>query len=223
MPKGDERLKPRASEKNSKPEEDIIGKYMKVLGDGQGSKVKELTEANRKLEKDLSDSLKKLEEVQSRLRYLQAEFDNYRKYVEKDKRDSVKLANEPLMKDLLVVLDEFDKAIEVINDKDTREGVELLYKNFLKVMQKHGLEGIDCLGKKFDPYLNEVVLAQDSDKEEGTVLNEVQKGYRLNSKVIRYSKVVVSKDKGEGCSPEEEVEKEEAEKEEKAKASAKKK
>jgi molecular chaperone GrpE len=96
------------------------------------------------------------------------------------------------MKSLLTVLDEFEISILAIKDEKMKESFVLMQKNLLKILQSRGLEKIDALDKKFDPYFHEVVMMQPSDKLEGTVLFEVQKGYKLNGKVLRYSKVVVS-------------------------------
>lgn len=146
----------------------------------------------RDLEKELSEALKKSEEHLTRLKYLQAEFDNYRKFSEKEKKEFERFANEGLVKDLLTFIDELEEAISSIKDEDLKEGFIILQSNLLKNLQKHGLEKIEALGKKSDPYLHEVILAQESDKEEGIILQELQKGYRLNGKVLRHTKVVVS-------------------------------
>ncbi|MBN2095698.1 MAG: nucleotide exchange factor GrpE [Candidatus Aenigmarchaeota archaeon] len=155
--------------------------------------VKPTVKPARDLEKELKQAKEREEETLTKLKYLQAEFDNYRKHYDKERLEFVKFANVGLVGDLLTVLDEFERAIEAIGDEETRKGMALLQGNLLKVLKKHGLERIEAAGHKFDPYFHEVMLMQESEGDEGLVLSELQKGYKLNGKVIRSSKVVVSK------------------------------
>lgn len=145
-----------------------------------------------KLEKELSVQKNLTEECLNRLKYLQADFDNYRKNFEKEKEHIINLANEALVKELLVIVDEFEHALKTMKEESDRKGVELIQKNFLKILERYGLKKIECVGKKFDPFLHEVLLKEKSDKDDGIVLEEIQKGYMLKSKVIRPSKVKVS-------------------------------
>ena len=170
----------------------------------QGKERKE-KKPKRDLEKELLEKKEKSEEYLTRLKYLQAEFDNYRKFSEKEKREFEKFANEGLVKDLLSYLDEFEEAINSLQEGKLKGGFIILQSNLLKTLQKHGLEKIEAAGKKLDPYLHEVILAQESDKEEGIILQELQKGYRLNGKVLRHSKVVVSKPKDKSDMSQKEV------------------
>lgn len=143
---------------------------------------------SRKLDEITQDK----EEYLNRLKYLQAEFDNYRKYVEKTQKHAQDTANEALVIDLLPVLDDFEAALENIKDIKTKEGIQILFSNFLKTLEKHGLREIR-IGENFDPYYHEAVLQEESEKSEGIILQELQKGYMLNSKVIRHTKVKVSR------------------------------
>ena len=137
----------------------------------------------------LEEKAQLAEERLNQLKYLQADFDNYRKSFDKEKDNIIKLANENLMKDFLPLIDDFEKALQSSHDK---HGLSLLYKKFLKVLESHGLKQIDALGEKFDPFYHEALLKEKSDKEEGIVLEEIQKGFMLKTKVIRHSKVKVS-------------------------------
>lgn len=130
------------------------------------------------------------EERLDQLRYLQADFDNYRKRFEAEKQAIIRLASEAIVKEMLVVADEFE--ITLRHMESGREGVEMLYRNFMKVLERHGLRRIETAGKKFDPRYHEAVAKEASEKEEGTVLEEIGRGYILDSKVIRPARVKIA-------------------------------
>jgi len=153
---------------------------------------KELQEKIEKLQKELEEKTKLAEERLNQLKYLQADFDNYRKNFEKDKEKITEMANESLIKELLGFIDDFERALQLIENEKNKEGLIMLYKNIFKVLENHGLKKIDALGKKFNPYYHEALLKERSDKEEGIILEEIQPGYILKSKVIRHSKVKVA-------------------------------
>jgi len=154
-------------------------------------KTQQLLQMNE-LKKQLDEKTKLAEERLNQLKYLQADFDNYRKNFEREKEAIIELANENLIKDLLIVLDDFERALKSVENERNKEGLAMLHKNFLKILERHGLKQIEALGKKFDPYYHEAFLKEKSDKEDGTVLEELQKGYMLKSKVIRHSKVKIA-------------------------------
>lgn len=145
-----------------------------------------------------ADELKKeIEDYQDRLLRLQADFDNYKKHLDREKEEFTKSANRSLIKDLLGVLDDSVRAVKGAKkqqiDKKFVQGIELSYRNLFKILEQRGLRPIDAVGKKFDPYYHEVLLQEESKKEEGTILEELQTGYLLNNKVIRHAKVKVAK------------------------------
>jgi molecular chaperone GrpE len=156
------------------------------------SRMMSQVQPNKDLEKRLEEANKRADNYLDQLRYLQADFDNYRKRTDRERQEFVKFASEGLMKDILTFLDEFELSISAVKDEKMKESFTLLQKNLTKILQNRGLEKIDALGKSLDPYFHEVLVMQLSDKAEGTILMEVQKGYKLNGRVIRYSKVVVS-------------------------------
>ncbi len=134
----------------------------------------------------------------------QAEIENIKKRNQKAKEEWVKYANENLIKELLPVIDNLEKALSHSNNENAidalREGVELTLKGLKNTLCKAGLEEIECIGKPFDPNYHEAVSEQeDENKEPGTVLQELQKGYILNQRLIRPSMVVVCKGKTESC------------------------
>ena len=147
------------------------------------------------LKKQLEDANFLAEERLDHLKYLQADFDNYRKKFDKEKEYIIKLSNENLIQELIIILDDFDNSIKLMGNEKDKEGISRLYRKLFKMLEKHGLKHIDALGKKFDPNLHEVLAKEKSEKEEGTITEEIQKGYLLDSKVIRYTKVKISESK----------------------------
>lgn len=150
-----------------------------------------------KLRTELEETKKLAEERLNNIKYLQADFDNYRKKFEKEKEHIINLANENLIKELLTVLDEFELSLKETKDEKIKTGLDLIYKNLLKVLEKNGLKKIEALGKAFDHNYHEALIKEKSDKE-GIVLEEIQKGYILKSKVIRPSKVKIGEVKQNG-------------------------
>lgn len=132
-------------------------------------------------------------ELTESLQRLQAEFENYKKRAEKEKQEFVKYANAGLISKILNTIDTFEIALRNSNEHEKFvKGMELIYAQLISALESEGLKPINSVGKKFDPYLHEVMLKQKSDKEEGIVLEELQKGYMLNDKVLRFSKVKIS-------------------------------
>jgi len=156
-------------------------------------KVKPKKKSDEK-ENLLDENEKKLDEYTDHLQRLQAEFENYRKRIEKEKEVFVKNANQDLIMNLLGVLDSFELAFKSdCKGDDFENGMKLIFSEMYSALEKEGLRKIECLGKKFDPNLHEVMLQEESEEDEGIILEELQKGYMLNNRVIRFSKVKVSK------------------------------
>lgn len=152
----------------------------------------QLREIIEGLKKELEEKTTLAQDRLDRLKYLQADFDNYRKRFEKEKESIINLASENLIKELLVILDDFERALPSIENEKNKEGINMLYKNFLKILAEHGLQPIESIGKKFDPNFHEVQCNEKSDKENGIILEDLEKGYLLKSKVIRPSKVKIA-------------------------------
>jgi|SRR3989344_112736 len=142
---------------------------------------------------DVEEYKRLAEENIEKLKYLQADFDNYRKKFDKEKEIIIRLANENLIKELIIILDDFENSIRLIENDKNKEGILLLKKKFFSLLQKHGLKEIEVLGKKFDPHFHEVLCKELSEHDDDEVIEEVQKGYFLGSKLIRPSKVKISK------------------------------
>ncbi|UCC96196.1 MAG: nucleotide exchange factor GrpE [Candidatus Omnitrophota bacterium] len=126
-----------------------------------------------------------------------AEFDNARKRWEKERVDVIKFANFTLLKDLVVIVDEMEQALKMIGDHKTSEeiskGLEIMLNNFVTLLTKRGIRSIEAKGKKFDPHFHEIVVSRqvEGDEDDHVVLEEVQRGYLLEDKVLRTAKVVV--------------------------------
>ncbi len=152
----------------------------------------EKTEKPKKQEKEDSKSKKLEEDYLEQLKYLQADFENYKKRISKERVEFINTANENLIRELLAVLDDFGMANTHAKNQEDLGGLKLIHKNFLKILEKFGLKKIETEGKKFDHYFHDVLLKEPSDEEEGIILEELQAGYLLNGKVIRHSKIKIS-------------------------------
>ncbi len=176
--KKDENKKEESSEKsektNSKESEDEASK----------------DEKEEKEEKEEKDSF------ETQYIRLSADFQNYKKRIEKEKSEIFRSANTRLITDLLPLIDDFDRALAHSSESDTKafsDGIELIIKRFAEILCKEGLEYIDTTDAMFDPNLHHAVMMEASDEaESGKILQELQKGYKVNGKVIRPSMVKVA-------------------------------
>lgn len=146
------------------------------------------------LEQKLRRQIEELKDTNLRLH---AEFDNYRKRTIKEKIELSKTASEDVIIDLLPVLDDFDRALKNITDAGAEnaftEGISLIYNKLLKVLSQKGVEEIQAKDQIFDTDFHEAVSHIPGDNPDGEqkIIDVVQKGYKLNGKVIRFAKVVV--------------------------------
>ncbi|GAB4412673.1 MAG: nucleotide exchange factor GrpE [Thermodesulfovibrionales bacterium] len=138
-----------------------------------------------------------LAELKDRYLRLYAEFENYRKRVQKEKEDLIRYGNESLLYELLIVLDNLEMALKHSTDNLSEglvKGVEITLREMQKVTEKFGLTQIEALGKSFDPSLHHAMSqVERADVEDKTVIEEFRKGYMLGDKVLRPSLVAVSK------------------------------
>jgi molecular chaperone GrpE len=128
------------------------------------------------------------------LKRLAAEFENYRKRVARDQEALVARAHERLVKDLLPVLDDLERALVAASEHQEaqlEDGVRLVHRELASVLTREGLAEIETDGQ-FNPHVHEALLAQPSEQEEGSVIEVVQKGYRLGDRVLRPARVVVA-------------------------------
>ena len=150
-----------------------------------------------KLKKELEQEKNRSQDYLTRLKYLQADFENYRRRVERDFREQVQCGNEELIKNLLIVVDEFELATEACkkskNRKSVLKGIEMVSGNLRETLKKEGLEQIEALGKPFDMTKHEAVAnVPDDTKPPGTVVEEIRKGFIFRGKVLRPSMVKVA-------------------------------
>jgi len=163
--------------------------------DGQDAAVPGSTEAAPRDE--LADLRRQNEELLTKLKYLQAEFENYRKRVDRDAATVVKFAHEVLLSRLLPIVDEMDAAVAALEGK-AGEGVRMVRDNLAKVLQEAGLQEIPAQGRTFDPYeMDCIEQVPDPQMKDGIVKAVVRKGYRLLDRVLRPAQVIVVKNRGE--------------------------
>lgn len=163
-----------------------------MTGDAIEFTKQQLVEQIEQLKKELGEQTHLAEERLNRLHYLQADFDNYRRWSDKEKGSIIALANENLIRDLLVILDDFERALPSIELEENREGIRMIHKKLMKILDDYGLQPIECVGKRFDPNFHEVLCKERCDREPDTIIEEIGKGYHLKSKVIRPSKVKIA-------------------------------
>ena len=146
---------------------------------------------------ELEAERKQNEELLTRLKYLQAEFENYRKRAARETEAVVKFANEALIARLLPVLDDVDAALAHL-DGEASKGVRMVRENLLQALRAAGLEEIPADGAKFDPYVHDCVQqVPDPESEDELVKEVVRKGYRFQDHVLRPAQVIVVNNRGE--------------------------
>jgi len=170
------------------------------IPDGQ---EQEPDSTEEKLQKEIDNLKKQLEDEKDKYLRLNAEFDNARKRAVKDHEEFLKYAGEKIIQEFIDVFESLERGIENAKKADNKDkliqGMELVYKKFKIVLEKNGLAPIKALGEKFDHNRHEAMMQTLTDEsEEDKILEEFAKGYMLNGKVIRYSKVRVSKKKESG-------------------------
>ena len=159
---------------------------------------------NKKEKSKIEELEKKVEELENKVAKdkddyirLMAEFDNFRRRTSQEKLELVSVASMDTIKGLLPVLDDCERALDVLRKSDdsnaAKEGTELIYHKLMAYLQSKGLAVIEALGKEFDTDLHEAVaqFPVQEDEKTGKVFDVVQTGYTLNGKVIRFAKVVV--------------------------------
>ena len=164
--------------------------------------VESTEEAGEEIAEEPIDELEQvklqLEESKKEYMFLMAEFDNFRKRTIKEKADIIRNATERAMKDLLPVVDDFERGLlamsETTDAEAVKEGMELIYNKFIKYLDQNGVKAIDSTGADFDTELHEAIamIPATDESQKGKVIDTVMKGYTINDKVIRHSKVAVA-------------------------------
>ncbi|HNQ63401.1 MAG TPA: nucleotide exchange factor GrpE [Syntrophorhabdaceae bacterium] len=150
------------------------------------------------LKKTLSEKEEIVKSLQDKMLYMQADFENFKKIKNKEKQDVLKFGNEVLIKDLLPVVDNLERALEHASKTDDfksiHDGVKIVLNEFLKVLEKAGVQPVEALGQKFDPNFHEAFFQEErKDVEPEIIVSEHLKGYVLNGRLIRPSLVSISK------------------------------
>ena len=161
----------------------------------EAEKAEESEDSGKECGEEKEEVKEEGKEESDDLRYLRlmADFQNYRKRAEKEKRDLYSYANEKIMNDLLTVMDNFERALEHDAGDGFKEGIEMIFKQLSDVLEKDGLAEIPALGEEFDPNVHNAVMTEETeDYESGKVSGVMQKGYTLNGKVIRPAMVKVA-------------------------------
>lgn len=155
-----------------------------------------MSEENQEIESQSAAEPDELAETKNKLLRALADFDNYKKRVAADREQFLQFANEALIIELLPIIDGLGRAMNHDASEEMTKGIALIKKQFEDILKKYGVSEIEVLGKPYDPHFHEAVLQKEAPGPEGVVIEEMQKGYILNSRVIRPSMVIVSK-KGE--------------------------
>ena len=152
----------------------------------------------QKLEKELEEAKKTIEEQKDKYLRLSAEFDNYRKRTMKEKAELIKNGGEKAIRAIPPILDDLERALQNMQKADNvqsmYEGLDLIFQKFHKVLSQEGLQKMDPVGETFDTDYHEAIalVPAPDEAQKGKVLDCVQTGYKLNDKVIRHAKVVVA-------------------------------
>jgi molecular chaperone GrpE len=145
-------------------------------------------------EQQETEQVEQEQEVDDRLLRLAADFENYKKRAARERSEYIALANERLIAELLPILDDLERALSAAEQHEEgqlEEGVRLVHRSLAGLLERHGVRAIATDGK-FDPHVHEALLYQPSEAEEGSVIDVVQKGYKLGERVVRPARVVVA-------------------------------
>ena len=178
--------------------EEVKAEEAEEKAEGETAEEAEKEEASMEDEaKKAEEEAKKAEEAESeRYMRLMAEFQNFKRRVAREKSDIHAYANEKIVGDLLPVLDNFERALDTEGGdlEAYAKGMQLIFEQLKKALENAGLEEIKAMDETFDPNVHNAVMTESlEDKEDGTVTNVLQKGYKLKDKVIRPSMVAVNK------------------------------
>lgn len=183
-----------AEETKNQPQQELSGDG---LGDAAGTPEPEQGQAGRAPSQELEQAQGEIADLRERLIRSQADFENYKRRMAREKEELAVYANQKLLLNLLPVLDNLERALATqpaTGDEKLRQGVEMTARSFREILAKEGVSPIEAVGRPFDPNEHEAVMTEEStEHEDGTVLFEFQKGYRLGDRVIRPSMVKVCK------------------------------
>ena len=151
-----------------------------------------------KMKKKLKENAEEIASLKDQLLRKMAEFDNYRKRTEREFSDLVLNANTSLVKELLPIVDDLSRSInsaETVRDiDDFNTGIRMIHDNFIKLLETRGVRSFDAIGENFDTEKHEAIMQiEKADQPSNAVVEEYEKGYTMNDRVIRHAKVIVNK------------------------------
>lgn len=190
-----DKMTKKQSEEDAAPEMTVLEKR---LAEKAAQESDEGTDENAGPE-TLTEAQEAIAELNERIVRLTADFDNFRKRAQREKDEARQFANQGLLEKLLPVLDNFEMALTAVKDADpsVRDGVQMILDQLLGVLKESGVEPVDAMGQPFDPNLHEALSQEETTEvEEGTVVQQVQRGYKLNDRLVRPARVVVAKAPG---------------------------
>ena len=184
--------------KKNKEKQDVKEKDKGNLSDTYSNQPNTDTEnTDTDFQKQLAAKDTQIAELTDTLKRVQADYENYRKRVERDTTELKKYAAKELVVKILAVLDSLDLAISHISfnrkDDEQAKGMILIRDQFYSILESRGVKHVPCIGEKFDPMQHEALLAVEQEGEENIVLEELQKGYMMHDQIIRPAKVKISK------------------------------
>ena len=191
MRKNNKDIKPTMSDKTTEKEQELDQEVDATTAE----ETAPLSEIEL-LQKELEETKAQLEHEKKEHLFTRAEFDNYRRRSIMEKGDIIKTASEKAMKDILPVVDDFERGLAAMKESDNAEalleGIELIYNKFIKYLEQNGVKAIESNGADFNTEYHEAVaLLPMGEEMAGKVIDTVTKGYTLGDKVIRYAKVAV--------------------------------
>ncbi len=190
------------SDKDKKKKEEVADQDSKSEKEDVVEKADKKSDAEAEPEEKTPENIieeleNKISEQEDRYLRLVAEFDNYKKRNARLYESMIQSAREGLISPLLEVVDNFERALESSEESDVKsfkKGTKLIYQQLNELLRKEGVEPIDAVGQEFNPNLHEAVMQVESDQfADGIIAGEVSRGYKVKDKVIRFSKVTVSK------------------------------
>lgn len=199
--------KEKKAKENVEENEQVLNEQEETVQENEeiinGNEVNSDTEENPAessedpVEKALAEERAKYEEMKDRFLRSQADFDNYRKRMQKEREEMAKYASRSLLEKLLPAIDNLERAIDSSKQSESFEmlaqGVEMVYRQIMDALREEGAVPLETVGKPFDPHFHEAVMQEESDQyESGIVIEEFQKGYMLKDKLIRPAMVKVS-------------------------------
>jgi molecular chaperone GrpE len=201
--------------KPQKPKEQEEPTCSEPASPEQGRRVEPKAKSSEleKLRQQIEDLQKEKDELFGKLQRVSADYINFQKRAAKQTTDTIAYEKEKIIKTFLPALDNFEHTLQNAQSAEDADvllkGIRIVYDQILGILKSHGVEHIKALGEKFDPALHEAIVQKaEPEKEENIVLEEFQKGYKLNGRVIRPSRVIINKLPSEQKAPHEQIKQE---------------